>query len=96
VVSNVDAAPHSDPDVIKSILAQQLTAPVQWETSIRTLLDRGLERSYEIGPNKVCVGWGGGWGGGWPPLSFLPACLPGSQRCGLWLVLTLTDHRPLS
>ncbi|KAI3436875.1 hypothetical protein D9Q98_006284 [Chlorella vulgaris] len=56
VVSNVDAAPHSDPDVIKSILAQQLTAPVQWETSIRTLLDRGLERSYEIGPNKVIAG----------------------------------------
>lgn len=53
VISNVDAAPHSDPDTIKSILAQQLTAPVQWETTLKTLLERGLERSYEIGPNKV-------------------------------------------
>lgn len=31
----------------------QLTAPVQFEGSIKTLLERGLERSYEIGPNKV-------------------------------------------
>lgn len=31
----------------------QLTAPVQWETSVKTLLDSGLERSYEIGPNKA-------------------------------------------
>lgn len=29
VISNVDAAPHADPAVIKAILAQQLTAPVQ-------------------------------------------------------------------
>lgn len=56
VISNVDAAPHSDPDTIKKILAQQLTAPVQWETSVKTLLDSGLERSYEIGPNKVIAG----------------------------------------
>lgn len=53
VISNVDAAPHADPDTIKAILAQQLTAPVQWETTLKTLLDKGLERSYEIGPNKV-------------------------------------------
>lgn len=53
VISNVDAAPHSDPEAIKAILAQQLTAPVQFEGSIKALLERGLERSYEIGPNKV-------------------------------------------
>ena len=90
MISNVDAAPHSDPEVIKAILAKQvggvwcavrcsndprvscvrsfkffslksrpalpvpqLTAPVQWETTLKTLLDKGLERSYEIGPNKV-------------------------------------------
>lgn len=56
VISNVDASPHSDPEVIKAILAQQLTAPVQWETTMKTLLERGLERSYEIGPNKVIAG----------------------------------------
>lgn len=56
VVSNVDAEPHSDPAAIKRILAQQLTSPVQWETTIKTLLDKGLEKSYEVGPGKVISG----------------------------------------
>ena len=34
----------------------QVTSPVQWETSLKTLLERGLEESYEIGPNKVIAG----------------------------------------
>ncbi len=34
----------------------QLTSPVQWEKSVNTLLAKGLERSYEIGPNKVIAG----------------------------------------
>jgi [acyl-carrier-protein] S-malonyltransferase len=34
----------------------QVTSPVQWETTLRTLLDRGLENSYELGPNKVIAG----------------------------------------
>lgn len=34
----------------------QLTSPVQWETTLKTLLGRGLERSYEVGPGKVIAG----------------------------------------
>lgn len=34
----------------------QLTSPVQWESTVNTLLGKGLERSYEIGPNKVIAG----------------------------------------
>lgn len=34
----------------------QVVGPVQWETTMKTLLDRGLEQSYEIGPNKVIAG----------------------------------------
>ncbi|KAM3313857.1 hypothetical protein ACQJBY_033017 [Aegilops geniculata] len=56
VISNVDAQPHSDPDTIKKILAQQVTSPVQWETTVTTLLGRGLEKSYELGPGKVIAG----------------------------------------
>lgn len=56
VISNVDAAPHSDPAVIKAILAKQLTSPVQWETSLQTLLEKGLTTSYEVGPGKVIAG----------------------------------------
>jgi [acyl-carrier-protein] S-malonyltransferase len=56
VISNVDVLPHSDPDTIKAILARQVTSPVQWETTLKTLLEKGLEQSYEIGPNKVIAG----------------------------------------
>jgi [acyl-carrier-protein] S-malonyltransferase len=34
----------------------QVTNPVQWESTIQTLLDKGLESSYEIGPGKVIAG----------------------------------------
>ena len=56
VVSNVDAKPHSDPAVIRAILAKQVTSPVQWEATLNTLLAKGLEESYEIGPGKVIAG----------------------------------------
>ncbi|KAL8215173.1 hypothetical protein R6Q57_004622 [Mikania cordata] len=53
VVSNVDAQPHADPETIKKILARHVTSPVQWETTMKTLLTRGLAKSYELGPGKV-------------------------------------------
>ncbi|XP_059659840.1 uncharacterized protein LOC132306470 [Cornus florida] len=56
VISNVDAQPHADPDRIKQILARQVTSPVQWETTIKTLLTKGLKKSYELGPGKVIAG----------------------------------------
>ena len=56
VVSNVDAKAHSDPDVIKSILTKQVTAPVQWETIMKNLCEQGFEAGYELGPGKVLSG----------------------------------------
>ncbi|MQL83474.1 hypothetical protein Taro_015981, partial [Colocasia esculenta] len=56
VISNVDAQPHSDPDTIKRILARQVTSPVQWELTVRSLLNKGLKKSYELGPGKVIAG----------------------------------------
>nr|AAM64515.1 putative malonyl-CoA:Acyl carrier protein transacylase [Arabidopsis thaliana] len=56
VISNVDAQPHADPDTIKKILARQVTSPVQWETTVKTLLSKGLQSSYELGPGKVIAG----------------------------------------
>ncbi|XP_027335218.1 uncharacterized protein LOC113849481 [Abrus precatorius] len=56
VISNVDAQPHADPDTIKKILARQVTSPVQWETTVKTLLNRGLKKGYELGPGKVIAG----------------------------------------
>lgn len=56
VVSNVDAAPHSDPDTIKDILAKQVTCPVLWENSMKAMQEQGLEQSFELGPGKVVAG----------------------------------------
>ncbi|GLI66627.1 hypothetical protein VaNZ11_010553, partial [Volvox africanus] len=56
VVSNVDAQPHSDPAAIKDILSRQVTSPVLWENTIKTLQEKGLTKSYEIGPGKVIAG----------------------------------------
>lgn len=56
VVSNVDAKPHSDPDTIKKLLAQQVTAPVMWEDSVASVLSKGFERAMELGPGKVTAG----------------------------------------
>lgn len=53
VVSNVDGMPHSDPEVIKTILARQVTSPVLWEKTLGTLLEKGMTESYEIGPGKA-------------------------------------------
>ncbi|XWS71899.1 hypothetical protein CRYUN_Cryun03dG0177800 [Craigia yunnanensis] len=56
VISNVDAQPHADSETIKKILARQVTSPVQWETTMKTLLTKGLKKSYELGPGKVTAG----------------------------------------
>ena len=56
VVSNVDAAAHSNPAEIRNILVQQVISPVRWEDSIRAMLDDGIDEFYEIGPGKVLTG----------------------------------------
>nr|DAD28120.1 TPA_asm: hypothetical protein HUJ06_029588 [Nelumbo nucifera] len=55
VISNVDAQPHANPDTIKRILACQVTSPVQWETTVKNLLAKGLKKSYELGPGKLLL-----------------------------------------
>ena len=56
VISNVDAKPHSDPAVIKDILAKQVTSPVLWEDAVAGVLAAGFEKGYELGPGKVVSG----------------------------------------
>ena len=34
----------------------QVTSPVLWENTMSTLFEKGLTKSYEIGPNKVIAG----------------------------------------
>jgi len=56
VISNVDAMPHSDPDVIKKLLANQVTSPVLWENTMDGILGGDFERAMELGPGKVTSG----------------------------------------
>lgn len=56
VISNVDAKPHSDPEVIKKLLATQVTSPVLWENTMDSMLGKDFERAVELGPGKVTAG----------------------------------------
>jgi [acyl-carrier-protein] S-malonyltransferase len=56
VVSNVDAAVHSDLEEIRSLLVQQVVSPVRWEDSQRYLLNQGYGPHWEIGPGRVLRG----------------------------------------
>ncbi|MBM3996514.1 MAG: ACP S-malonyltransferase [Planctomycetes bacterium] len=54
--SNVDAKPHTDPAEIRGLLVKQVIQPVHWETTMRGLLAQGVEKFYEIGPQRVLAG----------------------------------------
>ncbi|MBI1832265.1 MAG: [acyl-carrier-protein] S-malonyltransferase, partial [Planctomycetes bacterium] len=56
VWSNVDARPHTEPAEIRGLLVRQVLQPVQWETTLRGLLAQGVEKFYEIGPQRVLAG----------------------------------------
>jgi [acyl-carrier-protein] S-malonyltransferase len=56
VWSNVDARPHTEPEEIRKLLVRQVVEPVLMEDSLRGLLAAGIERFFEIGPNRVLAG----------------------------------------
>lgn len=56
VVANVTAQPESDPERIKQLLVDQITAPVLWTDTLQTMQKHGVGRFVEIGPGKVLSG----------------------------------------
>lgn len=56
VYSNVDAAPHFDPDDLRRTLVAQVVAGVRWEDSMRRMRADGFDTFYEIGPGRVLTG----------------------------------------
>ena len=56
VVSNVTAEPVSSPDEARQLLVAQLTSPVRWAASMRTMRERGVSRFLELGPGRVLTG----------------------------------------
>lgn len=56
VVSNVDAAPYTSPDVARERLREQVCAPVRWVELVRTMRSAGVSVQLEVGPGKVLSG----------------------------------------
>ncbi|MFL6563082.1 MAG: ACP S-malonyltransferase [Bacillus sp. (in: firmicutes)] len=56
VVVNVTAEPISSASEIKDKLIEQLYSPVQWEDSVRKMIDMGVDTFIEIGSGKVLSG----------------------------------------
>ena len=56
VYQNVNAAPNSDPDTIKTNLISQLTAPVKWTQTVQNMINDGASSFTEVGPGKVLQG----------------------------------------
>ena len=56
VVTNVEASANTDSGRVKELLVSQVSAPVCWDSSVRYMIDHGVERFIEIGPGKVLCG----------------------------------------
>ncbi|MEP3438066.1 MAG: ACP S-malonyltransferase [Hoeflea sp.] len=56
VVSNVRAAPVSDPDEIASLLVEQVTGQVRWRETVAWFAANGVDTLAEIGAGKVLTG----------------------------------------
>jgi len=56
VIANVTAAPVSDPEQIRKLLVEQVTATVRWRESVETMKKEGVTRILEIGTGKVLAG----------------------------------------
>ncbi|MCX7606048.1 MAG: ACP S-malonyltransferase [Bacteroidia bacterium] len=56
VYPNVTAAAEQDPERLRSLLIQQLTAPVRWAQTLRAMWADGMRQFYELGPGNVLAG----------------------------------------
>lgn len=56
VVSNVTAAPVTTAAEARALLVQQVTSPVRWSASVRTMVEAGTDRFVELGPGSVLRG----------------------------------------
>lgn len=57
VISNVTAAPHgADPEQLRRLLVEQVSATVRWRESMAHVFGLGVERCVELGPGGVLKG----------------------------------------
>ena len=56
LVANVSTKREADPDSIRALLVQQVTATVRWRESVIAMVDMGVEQFVEVGSGKVLSG----------------------------------------
>lgn len=56
VYANVTAEPVTKAEEIRDLLFRQVTSPVRWEQSVRSMVRDGGSHFYELGPGKVLQG----------------------------------------
>jgi [acyl-carrier-protein] S-malonyltransferase len=56
LVTNVDADTIRTGEEARHALVRQVSMPVRWEESMRTLLDEGVNTFVEVGPGRVLTG----------------------------------------
>jgi [acyl-carrier-protein] S-malonyltransferase len=56
VIANVTASVNRDPERVRPLLLEQITAPVRWEESMATLAGSGAFGAIEFGAGRVLMG----------------------------------------
>ena len=56
VVANVTAEKVSEPDAIRRLLVEQVTATVRWRESVLAMAELGVDRFAELGAGRVLAG----------------------------------------
>lgn len=56
VYQNVGGKPHTNPEIIKANLVEQLIAPVMWTQTMKNMIADGATSFTEVGPGKVLQG----------------------------------------
>ncbi len=56
VVSNVTAEPVAEAGTIRSLLARQVSSPVEWVASVRRMVADGVDTFVECGPGNALAG----------------------------------------
>ncbi len=57
VVANVNAEQVTRGSVIRELLVKQAAMPVLWETTVRNMVECGVDTFVEVGPGKVLTGF---------------------------------------
>ena len=57
VIKNIDGAPYTDTDDLKTILANHIVSPVRFDKTIKYMKEQGVDAFVEIGPGKALTGF---------------------------------------